>query len=156
MEIETKALYWRSIKGYSFSFNITRSTSALVFLRFDHSYLSILYLYAACSTISWFYFSIISFRNPSLVRQIIKTQADGFRKRTTNKLNWRNQLQRTKKWPLNNTKQQQQKNKNKKQTDKQNKTKKKTKQILKKDDNKKETNSKKTHTQKNQNINKKK
>ena len=106
MEIETKALYWRSIKGYSFSFNIARSTSALVFLRFDHSYLSILYFYAACSTISWFYFSIISFRNPSLVRQII-------RKRTTNKLNWRKQLQRTKKWPLNNTKQQQQKNKTK-------------------------------------------
>ena len=144
METETKALYWRSIKGYSFFFNITRSKSALVFLRFDHSYLSILYLYAACSTISWFYFSIISFRNPSLVRQIIKTQTDGFRKRTTNKLNWRKQLQRTQKWPLNNTKQQQPK---KKQTNKQNKTKK-TKQILKKDNNKKETNRKKTHTQK--------
>ena len=81
-----------------------------------------------------------------MVRQIIKTQTDGFRKRTTNKLNWRKQLQRTKKWPLNNTKQQQQK-KNKKQTDKQNKTKK-TKQILKKDNNKKETNRKNTHTQK--------
>ena len=126
MEIETKASYWRSIKGYSFSFNITRSTSALGFLLRDHSYLYLLYFYAACSTISWFYFSIISFRNPSLVRQIlIRTQTDGFRKRTTNKLNWRNQLQRTQKWPLNNTKQQQQKNKNKKQTDKQNKTKKK-------------------------------
>ena len=134
MEIETKALYWRSIKGYSFSFNITRSTSALVFLRFDHSYLSILYLYAACSTISWFYFSIISFRNPSLVRQIlIRTQTDGFRKRTTNKLNWRNQLQRTQKWPLNNTKQQQPK---------------KNKQILKKDNNKKETIRKNTPTKK--------
>ena len=150
MEIETKALYWRSIKGYSFSFNITRSTSALVFLRFDHSYLSILYLYAACSTISWFYFSIISFRNPSLVRQIIKTQTDGFRKRTSNKLHWRKQLQRTKKWPLNNTKQQQQK-KNK-QTNKIKQ--KKTKQILKKDKNKKETLRKK-NTQKNKNINKK-
>ena len=149
MEIETKALYWRSIKGYSFSFNITRSTYALVFLRFDHSYLSILYLYAACSTISWFYFSIISFRNPSLVRQIIKTQTDGFRKRTTNKLNWRKQLQRTKKWPLNNTKQQQQK-KNK-QT---NKIKQKNKTNIKKKTKKKETNRKKTHTQKNKNIKK--
>ena len=144
MEIETKALYWRSIKGYSFSFNITRSTSALVFLRFDHSYLSILYLYAACSTISWFYFSIISFRNPSLVLQIIKTQTDGFRKRTTNKLNWRNQLQRTQKWPLNNTKQQQQKTN--KQTNKQNKTKK-TKQILKKTTTKNKQTEKK-HTKK--------
>ena len=145
MEIETKALYWRSIKGYSFSFNITRSTSALVFLLRDHSCLSILYLYAACSTISWFYFSIISFRNPSLVRQIlIRTQTDGFRKRTTNKLNWRNQLQRTQKWPLNNTKQQQQK---KKQTNKQNKTKK-NKTNVKKDNNKKQTNRKKTHTKK--------
>ena len=144
MEIETKALYWRSIKGYSFSFNITRSTSALVFLRFDHSYLSILYLYAACSTISWFYFSIISFRNPSLVRQIIKTQTDGFRKRTTNKLNWRNQLQRTQKWPLNNTKQQQQKTN--KQTNKIKQ--KKTKTNVKKDNNKKQTNRKKTHTKK--------
>ena len=113
MEIETKALYWRSIKGYSFSFNITRSTSALVFLRFDHSYLSILYFCAACSTISWFYFSIIS--HPSLVRQIIRTQTDGFGKRTTNKLNWRKQLQCTKKWPLNNTKQQQQKKQQQKQ-----------------------------------------
>ena len=149
MEIEAKALYWRSIKGYSFSFNITRSTSALVFLRFVHSYLSILYLYAACSTISWFYFSIISFRNPSLVRQIIKTQTDGFRKRTTNKLNWRKQLQRTKKWPLNNTKQQQQK-KNK-QT---NKIKQKNKTNIKKKTKKKETNRKKTHTQKNKNIKK--
>ena len=149
MEIETKALYWRSIKGYSFSFNITRSTSALVFLRFDHSYLSILYLYAACSTISWFYFSIISFRNPRLVRQIIRTQTDGFRKRTTNKLNWRKQLQRTKKWPLNNTKQQQQK----KQKNKQNKTKK-TKQMLKKTTTKNKQTEKK-NTQKNKNINKK-
>ena len=138
MEIETKALYWRSIKGYSFSFNITRSTSALVFLRFDHSYLSVLYFCAACSTISWFYFSIIS--HPSLVRQIIRTQTDGFGKRTTNKLNWRKQLQCTKKWPLNNTKQQQQKKKNK--------------INIKKDNNKKETNRKK-NTQKNKNINKK-
>ena len=149
MEIETKALYWRSIKGYSFSFNITRSTSTLVFLRFDHSYLSILYLYAACSTISWFYFSIISFRNPSLVRQIlIRTQTDGFRKRTTNKLNWRNQLQRTQKWPLNNTKQQQQKNKNKKQTDKQNKTKKNKTNIKKRRQQKRNKQKKNTHTQK--------
>ena len=148
MEIETKALYWRSIKGYSFSFNITRSTSALVFLRFDHSYLSILYLYAACSTISWFYFSIISFRNPSLVLQIIKTQTDGFRKRTTNKLNWRKQLQRTKKWPLNNTKQQQQKNKNKKQTDKQNKTKKNKTNIKKRRQQKRNKQQKNTHTKK--------
>ena len=147
MEIETKALYWRSIKECSSSFNITRSTSALVFLRRDHSCLSILYFYAACSTISWFYFSIISFRNPSLVRQIIKTQADGFRKRTTNKLNWRNQLQRTKKWPLNNTKQQQQKKQTNKQTNKRNKTKK-NKTNIKKDNNKKETNRKKTHTKK--------
>ena len=145
MEIETKALYWRSIKGYSFSFNITRSTSALVFLRFDHSYLSILYLYAACSTISWFYFSIISFRNPSLVRQIIRTQTDGFRKRTTNKLIWRDQLQRTKKWPLNNTKQQQPKKQTNKQTNKKNK---KNKTNIKKDNNKKETNRKKTHSKK--------
>ena len=144
MEIETKALYWRSIKGYSFSFNITRSTSALVFLRFDHSYLSILYLYAACSTISWFYFSIISFRNPSLVRQIIKTQTDGFRKRTSNKLHWRKQLQRTKKWPLNNTKQQQQK---KKQTNKQNKTKKNKTNIKKRQKQKRNTQEKK-HTKK--------
>ena len=129
MEIESKALYWRSMKEYYFSFNITRSTSALVFLLRDHSYLSILYFYAACSTISWFYFSIISFRNPSLVRQIIRTQTDGFRKRATNKLNWRKQLQCTKKWPLNNTKQQQQKKKNKKQkTNKQNKTKQNKKQ----------------------------
>ena len=82
-----------------------------------------------------------------MVRQIIKTQTDGFRKRTTNKWNWRNQLQRTKKWPLNNTKQQQQKNKNKKQTDKQNKTKK-NKTNIKKDNKKKETNRKKTHTKK--------
>ena len=137
MEIETKALYWRSIKGYSFSFNITRSTSALVFLRRDHSYLYLLYFYAACSTISWFYFSIIS--HPSLVRQIIRTQTDGFGKRTTNKLNWRKQLQCTKKWPLNNTKQQQQKK---------NKTKQKNKINIKKDNNKKETNRKKTHTKK--------
>ena len=150
MEIETKALYWRSIKGYSFSFNITRSTSALVFLRFDHSYLSILYLYAACSTISWFYFSIISFRNPSLVRQIIRTQTDGFGKRTTNKLNWRKlQLQCTKKWPLNNGKQWQQKKKQKKQKNKikQNKTKKKNKINIKKTTTKKKQ-SEKTHTKK--------
>ena len=80
-----------------------------------------------------------------MVRQIIKTQADGFRKRTTNKLNWRNQLQRTQKWPLNNTKQQQQKKKNK-QT---NKIKQKTnKTNVKKDNNKKQTNRKKTHTKK--------
>ena len=84
-----------------------------------------------------------------MVRQIIKTQTDGFRKRTTNKLNWRKQLQRTKKWPLNNTKQQQQK-KNK-QT---NKIKQKNKTNIKKKDKKKETNRKKTHTQKNKNIKK--
>ena len=146
MEIETKALYWRSIKGYSFSFNITRSTSALVFLLRDHSYLYLLYFYAACSTISWFYFSIISFRNPSLVRQIIRTQTDGFGQRTTNKWNWRKQLQCTKKWPLNNKKQQQQKKK--KQTKNQNKTNK-TKQIFKKRQQQK-TNKRreKTHTKK--------
>ena len=149
MEIETKALYWRSIKGYSFSFNITRSTSALVFLLRDHSYLYLLYFYAACSTISWFYFSIISFRNPSLVRQIIKTQTDGFRKRTTNKLHWRKQLQRSKKWPLINTKQQQQK----KQTNKQNKTKKTKTNIKKRQQQKRNT--QKKNTQKNKNINKK-
>ena len=78
-----------------------------------------------------------------MVRQIIRTQTDGFRKRTTNKLIWRDQLQRTKKWPLNNTKQQQQK----KQTNKQTKNKK-NKTNIKKDNNKKETNRKKTHTKK--------
>ena len=82
-----------------------------------------------------------------MVRQIIRTQTDGFRKRTTNKLIWRDQLQRTKKWPLNNTKQQQQKKQTNKQTNKQNKTKK-NKTNIKKDNNKKETNRKKTHTKK--------
>ena len=147
MEIETKALYWRSIKGYSFSFNITRSTSALVFLLRDHSYLYLLYFYAACSTISWFYFSSIS--HPSLVRQIIGTQTDGFGKRTTNKLNWRKQLQCTKKWPLNNTKQQQQKKKTK---NKQNKTKKNKTNIKKRRQQKRNKQKKHTH-KKNQNIN---
>ena len=80
-----------------------------------------------------------------MVRQIIKTQTDGFRKRTTNKLNWRNQLQRTQKWPLNNTKQQQQKKE--KQRNKQNKYEKRQQQKRNKE--------KKTDTQKNKNINKK-
>ena len=81
-----------------------------------------------------------------MVRQIIRTQTDGFRKRTTNKLIWRDQLQRTKKWPLNNTKQQQQKKQTNKQTNKIKQKKNKT--NIKKDNNKKETNRKKTHTKK--------